>query len=113
MPETRFPASAGQYHGELRLTTEGLAFIPVTTRDGDQMCLGLSGWHLDWHEIAGIERVGIRRGLAPTQPSGDVRVHYDESARFVTVAIHGSLQMFFDAADSCAAAATTPTRAVA
>jgi hypothetical protein len=100
MPESRLPASAGQFHGELRLTREGMTFIPVTTRDGMQMCLGLSGWHLGWTEIAGIERVASRRGLVSSEPGGDVRVHYDDFSRYVTVAVHGSLRELFSSSDS-------------
>jgi hypothetical protein len=112
MPTTRFPASAGQYHGELRVSGAGLEFVPVTTFDGLQMCLGLDGWRLPWAEVAGIERVEARRGVVPGESGGLVRVHYDSCARFVSVVVHGSLREFFDAADAGAAVAE-PMRAVA
>ncbi|MCW2960660.1 MAG: hypothetical protein JWM25_1883 [Thermoleophilia bacterium] len=112
MPESRIPASAGQYHGELRLTRDGMSFVPVTTRDGQQMCLGLAGWHLPWSDVAGIERVASRRGLIASEPGGDVRVHFDDFSRYVTVVIHGSLREFFDSSDELAAASTR-LRAVA
>ena len=108
MPTTRFPASAGQYHGELRLSDAGLEFVPVTTADGAQMCLGLDGWRLRWSEIAGLERVERRRGLRPGASGGLVRVHYDACARFASVVIHGSLRAFFEEADALAAAAAMP-----
>lgn len=105
MPDTRIPASVGAHRGELRLTPRGLAFVPVTSREGDQMCLDLSGWHLDWSDVVGLERVMSR--------PGDVRVHHDAAARFMTVSIHGSLQGFFDAADAQIAAAASPAHRAA
>ncbi|MCW2973112.1 MAG: hypothetical protein JWN72_1385 [Thermoleophilia bacterium] len=109
MPETRYPATAGQFHGELRVTHEGIEFVPITTYDGRQMCLGLTGWGFRWSDVAGLERVAARSGLRPGEPGGVVRVHYDGCARFVSVTIHGSLRAFFEATDALAA----PVREVA
>lgn len=104
MPDHRVPASAGQFHGELRLADDGMTFVPVTTRDGDQMVLAVGSWRLDWRDVAGIERVDGR---------GNLRVHYDDASRFLAVRIHGSMQDLFAAADAFAAAANEGRRRVA
>ncbi|MCW2925086.1 MAG: hypothetical protein JWM98_2490 [Thermoleophilia bacterium] len=108
MPESRVPASAGQFHGELRLTSEELVFVPVTLRSNDQMVLGVGGWSLAWHEVAGLERLGARRGLEGRDTGGDVRIHHAPSGRSVVVAIHGSLRDFFRSADSFLATTVEP-----
>jgi len=100
MHDSRIPATAGDYHGELRLTLDGLSFVPVTTRRGNQMVLGVTGWHLAWRKVAGIERVG----------PADIRVHYDDLTRFVAVAIHGSVQEFFRDVDALIATGAAPMR---
>jgi hypothetical protein len=81
MPQVRFPASDDRRRGELRLTDDGMTFIP------DQRGMTLDGWHLAWSEVAGIERV--------TGPGGKVRVHYDDCLHFQPVTIHDSLRQFF------------------
>jgi len=112
MPETRFPATAGQYHGELRVNDDAIEFMPLAAADGMQLVLGVQGWRFTWAEIAGLERGADRRGPAPDDPSGVVRVHYDGCARFKQVTIHGSLREFFAAADAVALDAA-PGRRVA
>jgi len=104
MHDTSFAATSGQYQGELRVTRDGLAFLPVMTFDGSQMVLGIQGWQLAWNEIAGLERVAKRGGLRPGEPGGTVRVHYDGAARSFPVLVRASLRSFFDAIDAQVAA---------
>lgn len=96
MPEHRFPATAGQFHGELRLSSDGVTFVPVTTREGDQMVLGVDGWQLGWDDVAGFERVDA---------FGNLRLHYDGASRFVRVRVHGSgtMRELFAVADQLVA----------
>lgn len=96
MPELRVPATAGAFHGELRLTRDGIDFVPVSTREGDQLVLGVRGWHVGWEQLAGLERVA--------GSGGDVRIHYDGAARCVAVRVHGSLQELFGCCDEFLAA---------
>jgi hypothetical protein len=86
MPQVRFPASDERRRGELRLTDDGMTFIP------DQRGMTLDGWHLSWSEIAGIERVA--------GPGGKLRVHYDDCLHFQAVRIHESLRQFFALVDA-------------
>jgi hypothetical protein len=91
MPNTHYPARAKRRDGELQLSETGLSFAPVARAGHNQLCFDLEGWHLEWVQVAGLERV-LKR-------PGDVRIHYANGARFETVTMTHALEQFFADAD--------------
>ena len=105
MPEYRFSASVGASRGELRITAEGIEFIPSGVERNGQLMMDLRGWAMTWDDVADIERVGAGRVQSRTGRSGALRVHYDGYLRFITVEVHEQLEPVFDAVDQLTQAA--------
>lgn len=105
MPHSRFPATVDRRHGELRVDERGLAFVPSSLTLDDQLSIELSGWLLDWRDVAGIERV-TPRGRPGAAKQRRIRVHYDRCMRFVTVDVHAPLRELFAAVDAVAVPST-------
>jgi hypothetical protein len=103
MSEHRFSASVGSARGELRITPDGLAFVPSAVERDGQLTMDLRGWAFDWHQVDGIERVGASRVQSREGVRGGaLRIHYAGYLRYVTVQIHEQLEPVFEAVDSVA-----------